>query len=259
MSKIARGEALQGYACRYRQAFLGKHGLGVLMPGCFTNSLRNGGEIPFLLQHEDNQPIGSTVAALTFHDDPANGLAFRLENPPVAVRDVVKAGLFRNMSVGFAYTSAETKRIDGDEVSLIHEAELREISLVHRGAIGNTGITVVNLAQVGTLKDAADNGALALRGAFAAYLNALDDTLDDVGATIADAQDELVEATDWLRSAAARSRNSHRKRKVVPLDLSFARNSFMFTERAQALIAAPGGADAIRNHIGKYARQGHAL
>lgn len=176
MSKLAHGEALQGFACRYNRVWVDPDlpgGYGVLARGCFERSLRNQ-EVRFLLGHNASSCMGSTASSLVLHDSD-DGLAFRFLCPPMPVRDAIAAGNFRSMSIGFDYDRTEQAAIGGETISIVREAALKEISLVDRPAISNTSIALVRLADVGTLRQEIAAGNLSRDGAYSQVMNAADD------------------------------------------------------------------------------------
>lgn len=176
MSKLAHGEALQGFACRYNRVWVDPDlpgGFGVLARGCFERSLRSQ-DIRFLLGHNASFCIGSTASSLVLHDSD-DGLAFRFLCPPMPVRDAIAAGNFRSMSIGFDHDRTEQAAIGGETISIVREATLKEISLVDRPAISNTSIALVRLAEVGTLRQEIAAGNLSRDGAYSQAMNAADD------------------------------------------------------------------------------------
>lgn len=175
--------ALHGYACRYSQVFRRRaEHVSVLMPGCFNSFLRSGEAVSFLLEHKPSQLIGSTKAELELYEHPDAGIAFRLHSPPSAVLNVVKSGARRSMSIGLNIVQARMEKIAGWDVELIDEAEFPEISMVRRGAINNTCISIVDTRNSCSLREAAVRGDLANDGAYARLMNAVEDFRNEISA-----------------------------------------------------------------------------
>jgi HK97 family phage prohead protease len=229
--KLAHGEALQGFACRYNRVWRDPDmpgGYGVLARGCFANSLRN--DISFLLGHNARSCIGTTSNSMLLYDCD-EGLAFRLFAPPIPLRDAIAAGDFRSMSCGFDYVRTEQADIGGERVTVIREAALREISLVDRPAVDNTSIALVDLADAGTLREAVASGRLKNDGAYSKMMNAADDLRRLIGAA-------CPETAPAAKRRAAR-------RRPMPIDISaVARKSSWFkpgTQEAFAQIVTASG------------------
>ncbi|NML73074.1 hypothetical protein HHL25_02935 [Rhizobium sp. S-51] len=250
--------AIQGFATRYRKAYIDENGICALMPGCFSSSIRSGQEIHFLRDHDGARRVGSTMSGLTLYDC-EDGLAFRLEAPPNSVLDAVRSGHRRSMSIGITIGKHEKVRADGVEFNLIRKADLGEISLVHRPAIRNTCVSVVDLDETGTLQHCVDSGALALRGASTALSNAVDD-LCDMASKKLDEDAALIK--DFVAYARASSRSASRgqrrvnKRRAMPIvDLSFAENSYARQPGAWETYEFFAGDGAFANFINGYARR----
>lgn len=249
--------ALQGFATRYHKPYVDEHGVSALDRGCFSDSIRSGQEIHFLRDHDGARRVGSTRGGLTLYDCD-DGLAFRLENPPATVVDAIRSGSRRSMSIGFGNKNVERVRADSVVFNLVRQAELVEISLVHRPAISNTCISVVDLDETGTLQHCVDSGALALRGASTALSNAVDDLC-------AMATEKLDEGAALMRDFVAYARSSSRsasrgprrvnKRGMPIIDLSFSKDAFARRPGAFSEVAELFGDDFLNQHINAYSRR----
>lgn len=108
----------------------------IMMPGAFAKSLREQGMPLLLFNHRmaEDPPIGTVVEA----KETKKGLWFKAELPKdddfVARRIVpqIKRKGLKGVSIGFK--AAKTERRKADNVRLIHEAKLFEISLVNLAA-----------------------------------------------------------------------------------------------------------------------------
>jgi HK97 family phage prohead protease len=91
----------------------------------------------FLHEHDNNINIGSTEHHLTLHTD-SRGLGFKLYIPRTPLgertRDYVRSNFKEAMSAGYTVTKCETAVVNDEQVMVVTEAELREISLVKHGA-----------------------------------------------------------------------------------------------------------------------------
>lgn len=250
--------AIQGLAARYLRSYVDERGVSTLAPGCFSGSIRSGEEIAFLRDHAAGRRVGSTKGGLTFYDC-ADGLAFRMEDPPASVLNAIRSGERRSMSVGFSYGKVEKMRANGVEFNLVRQADLVEISLVRRPAISNTSASIVDLDEVGSLRHCAESGSLALRGAWAALANAADDLcavaakkLDEDAALI---KDFVAYARASSRSASRGQRRANKRRAMPIVDLTFAEDAYAMQPGAWETYEFFAGDGAFANFINGYARR----
>ncbi|MBW8285058.1 MAG: HK97 family phage prohead protease [Rhizobium sp.] len=249
--------AIQGFATRYHKPYVDEHGVSALDRGCFSDSIRSGQEIHFLRDHDGARRVGSTRGGLTLYDCD-DGLAFRLENPPATVVEAIRSGSRRSMSIGFGNKSIERVRADSVMFNLIRKADLGEISLVHRPAISNTSVSIVDLDEVGSLQHCAESGSFTLRGQHSALSNALDDVCQ-MAAKLFDESAELVR--DVIASARASSRSASRghqranRRRMPIVDLSFAENSYARQPGAWETYMFMAGEDAFSDYVNSYTRR----
>lgn len=249
--------AVQGFATRYLRSYVDERGVSTLAPGCFSGSIRSGEEIAFLRDHAVGRRVGSTKGGLTFYDC-ADGLAFRMEDPPASVVNAVRSGERRSMSVGFSYGKVEKMRADGVEFNLVRQADLVEISLVHRPAIKNTCISIVDLDETGSLRHCVETGSFALLGARAALSNAVDDLCAmaaeklDEGAALM--RDFVAYARASNRSAARSHRRANRRRMPI-VDLTFAKDAYAMQPGAWETYMFMAGEDAFSDYVNSYTRR----
>ena len=250
--------AVQGFAATYRRAFFGKRGLCALAPGCFSASLASGREVAFLHDHDFGQRIGSNREGLSLYDH-ADGLAFRYETPPASVIDAVRSGQRRSMSAGIKTLRGEKIQANGVEFELIHEAEIREISLVHRPAIANTSIAICNLAEVGSLQHCAESGSFALRGQHSALCNDFDDLCAMAAEKLEEGAALMRDFVAYARASNRSAARSHRradKRRAMPIvDLTFARDAYARQPGAWETYMFMAGEDAFSDYVNSYTRR----
>jgi HK97 family phage prohead protease len=126
-----------GYATRYNQVVV-KDGTPILLlPGVFSRSLKSKARVRLLLNHFDNQLLGSTSDILSLWDDDTTGLAFGFSTIPnnkhgKYLRYMAEDARFDSVSVGFDYVNAYKviRTIDGTEVNCVASADLLEISII---------------------------------------------------------------------------------------------------------------------------------
>ncbi|WP_424981604.1 HK97 family phage prohead protease [Maritalea sp. S77] len=140
---------LQGWACVYGKFHSHKGRAEVFAPGCFGNSLMKN-KVQFQLDH-NRDVLDDTSGGLQLLSD-EKGLAFRLELKNNGVREIVSQHRWNAVSVGYNHIDYRDFNIKGQEVRLIKKADLREISLVRRGAVRQTFARVVDAANSGPLE-----------------------------------------------------------------------------------------------------------
>ncbi|MBO3760029.1 HK97 family phage prohead protease [Ciceribacter sp. L1K22] len=146
--------ALQGYACRFNRAHEYKGRIEVFVKGCFDKSLASRQKIGFWIDHKASAEVATTNDNLELLTD-SDGLAFRLVRPPASVVNGVKQRHAVGMSVGYLVVRQEQKTVDGVPVTFIHEADLREISLVKHGAVREAFVDLVD-PKICSLKTASE-------------------------------------------------------------------------------------------------------
>jgi len=179
-----RQPALEGYATRFLKPHKDKEGLIVIERGAFARSLASGRPVRFLLNHDEIDVVASTSdPALQLLAD-GDGLSFHLTLPDTALaRDVeakVHRGDMNEMSVGFRPISIETKRIEGQDVRIVLDADLLEISVVAKGAVPGTHVVVTDGAIGTDLRTSARTGGLRTQSAHAAAQRSLQKLLASV-------------------------------------------------------------------------------
>jgi len=135
-AKVDTRRVLIGYALLFNQVI--QHGDKYMMirPTAFKD-LMAGKAKYFQHHHDDNIRVASTKDYLTLHAD-QYGLGFKLYLPMTVLgmktRNLVLDNVNQAMSAAFSATETEKHTIDGTEISVVHTAELQEISLVEAGA-----------------------------------------------------------------------------------------------------------------------------
>jgi HK97 family phage prohead protease len=135
-AKVDTRRVLIGYSLLFNQVI--QHGDRYMMirPTAFKE-LMTGKTKYFQHHHDDNIRVASTKDNLTLHAD-QYGLGFKLYLPMTVLgmktRNLVLDNVNQAMSAAFLATEIEKYTIDGVEISVVHAAELQEISLVEAGA-----------------------------------------------------------------------------------------------------------------------------
>jgi HK97 family phage prohead protease len=110
----------------------------VLDRGCFADSIASGRVVNLQMDHEGDMVIASTNTGLELEDSDL-GLLFRLpmhrsKNAAIVAR-MIDVGNRACASVCYQVVDERTEEIGGHQVRIVAKANLREISLVKRGAI----------------------------------------------------------------------------------------------------------------------------
>ncbi|MER9533280.1 HK97 family phage prohead protease [Mesorhizobium sp. M0309] len=159
--------AVRGYATTYGSVFTHKGVLTALLQGCFSASLARRDEVKFQLEHEDHSVFGSTHSGLAFIDGP-EGLAFEFPIPKTQhgaiLLSMVASGDRPDISVSADILESTTREFQGHEVRVVTKATLREISACRDGAISESHVRLVDLAEVPSLKEELASGMVSFMG-----------------------------------------------------------------------------------------------
>ena len=103
-------------------------------PGAFRRSLQERPDVRALWNHDSNYPIGRTKnQTLSLREDD-HGLLVEIQPPDTSAgRDVVeniRSGLVSGMSIGFVPRTMEWELEDGEDVAVLRDVELWEVSPV---------------------------------------------------------------------------------------------------------------------------------
>jgi HK97 family phage prohead protease len=165
-----QGRSLRGYATRYSKAFVNGGRFCVFQKGCFARSLCDSTPIRFLVEHRESELIATTADRLELCPDD-EGLAFHLsledDDSSRRVADMVNSGLKTGMSMGFRVEHYEDAQIAGENVRIIKDATLNEISLVGAGAVKQAHCSLIQHDSARPLKEDIDRGTLVRSGAAA--------------------------------------------------------------------------------------------
>jgi len=101
----------------------------VIEPGAFTKTLNERKErIAFCLQHNIHEPIGKILEIK--EDETGLWLRCKLSASEDKVITKVKEGILKEMSIGYRTINSKSEIRDGQEVEILTEIKLFEISLV---------------------------------------------------------------------------------------------------------------------------------
>lgn len=155
LKTVDDGKVLQGLACLWNKPVVSGGKIKSICRGAFDKYLATKPTVGFWLDHDENKVIGDTSNGLELLPD-SSGLAFRFRFPDTTLgktaKQLVRDGAYSGISVGFTYKKNRVKIIEGEEVSLVEDAWLQEVSLVKHGAIDEAFGILVD--PRGTLKDA---------------------------------------------------------------------------------------------------------
>jgi HK97 family phage prohead protease len=105
-----------------------------LKPGVFSSSLKSDRDIYFLWSHDAKVPLGSTASGTLKLTDTSTGLKFGLIPPDTqAGRDAltsVRRGDIKGVSFGFEVKEESWVKINNQDVRLVCDAKLYELSAV---------------------------------------------------------------------------------------------------------------------------------
>jgi len=142
---------LCGYACVWARPMFHLGRFMVFAKGAFDNHLARRPSIEFWLDHDETKAVGSTGKGdLELYSDDI-GLAFRLRIPDTTlgrtVRYLAESREYTGMSVGCRYSSKNKQTIEGEEVTVVDDALLEEISFVKQGAVKDAFATLLDSDQ----------------------------------------------------------------------------------------------------------------
>jgi len=129
---------ITGYAARFNADSLpmmhrGEMVIERIAPGAFRDTLENP-DVSMYMQHDDSEPLASTLSGTLNLREDDDGLAFEANLPDTQLaRDAItllRAGLVRQMSFGFNVVKDDVSQ----GVRTLRAVDLAEISLVERAA-----------------------------------------------------------------------------------------------------------------------------
>lgn len=129
----AKGRRLSGYAATFNtETRIGDRFDEVIMPGAFSASLKTGGDILALVDHDPGRVLARTRSGTLRLSEDTRGLAFDLDVPDTSAgRDVLalaERGDLGGMSFGFSVRK-DGERWQGDRREL-RSLDLFEVSIV---------------------------------------------------------------------------------------------------------------------------------
>lgn len=191
----AERPAVRGFACVYNQVFDRDGVLHAFVRGCFTASLATRRDVKMQLEHQQNIVFGSTRNGLSFIDA-EEGLAFEFEVPKnqagAMLVSMVASGNRPDVSVGVDILETITKPFRGHNVRMIVKANLREISACKEGAVSQSHVRLVDLAEAQPLSDELANGTVAFMGRMNEITTSAKDRIARLEHVLDDADAEAV-------------------------------------------------------------------
>lgn len=101
----------------------------VIEKGAFAKTLSERGDrIAFCLQHNIHEPIGKIVEIK--EDDYGLWLKCRISSSEDKIITKIKEGILKEMSIGYRTINQKSEIRDGEEINLLTEIKLFEVSLV---------------------------------------------------------------------------------------------------------------------------------
>lgn len=135
-----KNPCLQGFATLFNKPHVYRGSFDVFTSACFIDTLYDGREKYFLLDHNYSHNYGSTKSNLELERTP-EGLAFRLKlsgHPHAGMlASMVTSGTRAHMSIGYRVKDSEKRSIEGFVVNFIKKVELDEITLCKEGVVTN--------------------------------------------------------------------------------------------------------------------------
>jgi HK97 family phage prohead protease len=147
-SQELSGIFLQGFGTRYSKAHVYDRHIEVIAPGAFARTLATKAAVRFLIGHDEARLVATSADRLELLSNDV-GLAFRLSltyDDGELIREV-KSGARDGMSVAYRVECDEWRTIDGVKFRMITDATLLEISAVHRGAVKEAYVTLVDASM----------------------------------------------------------------------------------------------------------------
>ena len=161
-----------GYATCYNQIVVRNHTSILVLPGAFSKSLESNSLVRLLLNHFENQYIGSTSDVLTLWNDGSTGLAFGVSSIPdtkhgLYLRYMAEDAKYDSVSIGFDYLNAQkvTRTISGTDVVCIVSADLEEVSIISGYDGGACKKSFIAYGNFDSLPEECRNGGLLREGA----------------------------------------------------------------------------------------------
>jgi HK97 family phage prohead protease len=175
--------ALCGYATRWNHV-VHHHGNTVMaLPGAFHRTLRSGTTVKLLLNHFDDQCVGSTDDNLELYSD-QYGLAFRFRIAETEDGQYVRsmAGSNDCMSIGYRNAKTIVRKIGGLDVMCIVQTDLYEISFMHglnAGLVTDAYATLMDTDYSNSLCEECSGGRFLHEGAAVGFKRSLQHLLNN--------------------------------------------------------------------------------
>lgn len=143
-----RGDILVGRATKYGKVFQHNGQFIVLMPGACSEAILSGKSVRLLVDHDESKLVTSSRSGLLQFRPEKDGLSFVAQLPDtVAGREAawLAASGSAGMSISGQWIRSETKRLGGEDVLLVREIALEEISICRRGAVPGTWCSLTDM------------------------------------------------------------------------------------------------------------------
>lgn len=140
-----------GYAALFNsEADIGGYMTEVFLPGAFTESLKSE-DVRAYFDHDRGRVLGRMSAGTLRLREDEKGLAVEIDLPDTSdgrdVRELVERGDITGMSIGFQVLHDEWDETVDPPKRTIHEARLREASIVSEPAYGDTSVAMRSLEE----------------------------------------------------------------------------------------------------------------
>jgi hypothetical protein len=136
---------------------LNKHGETIVFePKAFDKYFESGVRPAFWLRHDAATAFGSNTELCVLNE----GIAFRLPLAevanPVKIRELIESG-HDSISIGFTELTTRNDVLFGHPVKIIEEAEIREVSLVPRGACKEAFCRLIDASHEPPLRESVNS------------------------------------------------------------------------------------------------------
>lgn len=143
-----RGDILIGCATKYLKPF--RHGdeFVALMPGACSEAILSGKSFRLLIDHDESKLVTTSRSGLLRFRPEKDGLSVvaRLPDTPMGREAAALAAKGScGMSINGQWVRHEVKRMAGEDVRLVYEIALEEVSICRRGAVPGTWCSVTDI------------------------------------------------------------------------------------------------------------------
>lgn len=137
---------LVGYAAVFNSKSVDMGFYEIVAPGAFSRALSSGIDVRALAHHDSSSVIGRRKAGTLRLEEDAKGLRVEIDLPDTShgrdIRESVARGDLDGMSFGFSVRDAAWETQDGEDVRILKDVEVYEVSVVAFPAYEGTEVSV---------------------------------------------------------------------------------------------------------------------